>query len=69
MGYRRGYDCDVCGYVHEDESHFIGLSLGGNQAKKFVVDSADFHVCLRCARVITDALHARGRVSDKEVSP
>lgn len=55
MGYRRGYDCDICGKASEDENDFIGLSTSCGCCQT-CVDDADFHVCLRCARVISKAI-------------
>lgn len=65
MGHRRGYDCDICGTSSESAKHFIGLSLECG-CSEFVVDSADYHVCLRCARVITNALHHRKPIEGEQ---
>ena len=59
MGYLKGYDCDICGFKSEDEDEFVGLATSGTSAKKFAVDSADFHVCIRCARVIAEAVNGK----------
>jgi hypothetical protein len=56
MGYLKGYDCDICGFRSEDEDEFIGLATSAIRPMAFAVDSADFHVCIRCARVIADAV-------------
>ena len=58
MGYRRGYDCDICGKSSEKELEFIGLSLSSGCSQTCVVD-ADFHVCIRCAKVLSDAVQTR----------
>lgn len=60
MGYRRGYDCDICGKSSEDAKDFIGLSLECG-CSEFVVDSADFHVCIRCATVLEHAMQERDK--------
>lgn len=54
MGYRRGYDCDICGKASEKEEDFIGLDfIPVNTIKEMAVDSADFHVCTNCAKFIS----------------
>ena len=57
MGYLKGYECDLCRRRNEDEDEFIGLQIDSSKdAKQFVVDDADFHICLACARVIAEAV-------------
>jgi hypothetical protein len=52
MAYLRGYKCDICERQDRDEKQFIGLELSGKNASEMVVDSADVHICLRCADCI-----------------
>ena len=57
MGYRRGYDCDICGKSSEKEGDFIGFeSVDTGCSHSIAADSADFHICLACARVISQAI-------------
>jgi len=62
MGYRRGYDCDICDTPGEKQEQFIGLSVRKGtcgEVREFAVDESDFHVCMRCATIIYEITRKR----------
>lgn len=54
MGYRRGYDCDICGKASEKEEDFLGIEVSyPHTIKEICVDSASMHICTNCAKFIS----------------
>lgn len=57
MGYRRGYDCDICEKASEKEEDFIGMeSVDAGCSHSISAECAYFHICLACARVISNTV-------------